>query len=73
MAAAPQFCPWCGTPIAYRPHDREPRYEALARERGAESAALPERVRELLAGEAFVGVCESCRRVSHVVGHRAGP
>jgi hypothetical protein len=70
----PQFCPWCGTPIGYEPHEHEPRYEALAeqaRARGAEPPPLPERVREMLAGESFVGVCPGCRTISHVVGHKA--
>ena len=70
----PQFCPWCGTLIGYDEHEHEPRFEALAeqaRARGEELPQLPERVREVLAGESFVGVCPGCRRISHVVGHRA--
>ena len=70
MAAPPQFCPWCGSPIAFEEHEHEPRIEALAREHGRDPAELPERVRVLLAGHSFVGVCEGCRTVSHVVGHR---
>ena len=69
----PQFCPWCGTPIGYEPHEHEPRYAALAEQacaRGEQLPPLPERVRALLAGESFVGVCPGCRTVSHVVGHR---
>ncbi len=69
----PQFCPWCGTPIGYEPHEHEPRYAALAeqaRARGEQLPPLPERVRALLAGESFVGVCPGCRTASHVVGHR---
>lgn len=72
----PEFCPWCGTPIGYEPHEHEPRHEALAeqaRARGSEPPPLPERVRDLLAGESFVGVCPGCRTISHVVGHRAQP
>jgi hypothetical protein len=72
--AAPQFCPWCGSPIGYEEHEHEPRYELLAAEaraRGQEPPALPERVRSILAGESFVGACPGCRTVSHVVGHRA--
>jgi hypothetical protein len=72
--AAPQFCPWCGTPIGYEVHEHEPRFELLAehaRERGAEPPPLPERVRELLSGESYVGVCPGCRTISHVVGHRS--
>jgi hypothetical protein len=70
----PQFCPWCGSPIGFERHEHEPRYEALAeqaRARGAEPPPLPERVADLLAGDSFVGVCASCRTISHVVGHRA--
>jgi hypothetical protein len=68
MEAPPQFCPWCGTPIGYRQHEHEPRIDVLAREAGA---APPERVRDALAGESYVGACEGCRTISHVVGHRA--
>jgi hypothetical protein len=74
--ARPQFCPWCGTPIGYEEHDHEPRYRVLAeqaRRRGDEPPPLPERVRDVLAGDSFVGVCPGCRRVSHVVGHSATP
>lgn len=71
---APQFCPWCGTPIGFEEHDHEPRHSSLAAEaaaRGQELPELPERVRELLAGESYAGVCPGCRTISHVVGHRA--
>ena len=70
----PQFCPWCGTPIAFEEHEHEPRFELAAeqaRARGGDPPPLPPRVRELLAGESFVGVCAGCRTISHVVGHRA--
>jgi hypothetical protein len=73
--AAPQFCPWCGSPIGYEEHQHEPRYESLAeqaRARGSDPPPLPERVREALAGESYAGVCPGCRMISHVVGHRAG-
>ena len=76
MSAAPerpQFCPWCGTPIAYDEHEHEPRHEALAdkaRARGHEPPPLPERVREALEGESYAGACPGCRMISHVVGHR---
>jgi hypothetical protein len=66
----PQFCPWCGSPIGFEAHEHEPRYAGLAKREGIEPQALPERVRDLLAGEAFVGVCPGCRTISHVVGHR---
>jgi hypothetical protein len=72
----PQFCPWCGTPLAYEEHEHEPRHATLAAEaraRGAEVPALPERVRGLLAGSSFVAACPGCRTVSHVVAHRAQP
>lgn len=71
---APQFCPFCGSPIGYEAHGHEPRFALLAeqaRARGDEPPPLPERVREVLAGESFVGACPGCRTVSHVVGHRA--
>jgi hypothetical protein len=70
----PQFCPWCGSPIAYEEHEHEPRHEHLAeraRAAGRTPPQLPERVRQLLAGESYVGACAGCRMVSHVVGHRA--
>ena len=74
MAAAPQFCPWCGTPIGYEAHEHEPRYETLAeqaRAEGREPPPLPKRVEEMLAGESFAGICPGCRRINHVVSHRA--
>ncbi|MGI8864542.1 MAG: hypothetical protein ACR2JH_09130 [Solirubrobacteraceae bacterium] len=71
---APQFCPWCGTPIAFEAHAHEPRFESLAaqlRARGGEPPQLPERVRDLLSGDSFVGACPGCRIVSHVVSHHS--
>jgi hypothetical protein len=71
--AAPRFCPWCGARIAYREHEHEPRYATLVEQaltRGAEPPPLPERVREMLSGESYVGACSGCRTMSHVVGHR---
>ena len=70
---SPQFCPWCGSPLGFEPHEHEPRYAALeaqARGRGEDPPPLPERVRDLLAGESFVAACPACRTLSHVVGHR---
>lgn len=72
--APPQFCPWCGTPVGFEPHDHEPRFELLserARAEGRELPPLPERVGELLSGESYVAACPGCRTISHVVGHRA--
>jgi hypothetical protein len=69
----PQFCPWCGSPAGYEPHDRAPRYAELAERRGVDPALLPKRVRGILAGAAYVTACRGCRSVSHVVGHRAQP
>ena len=69
----PQFCPWCGTPTPFEAHEHEPRYTELAERKGVDASALPERVRELLAGESFVTACQGCRTISHVVGHRARP
>ena len=71
MNEPPQFCPWCGTPIGYEAHEHAPRYTELAARAGADVEALPERVRELLAGSSYVGACAGCRTISHVVGHRA--
>ena len=73
-ASRPQFCPWCGTPIAFDEHEHEPRYRSLAeqaRARGQEPPPLPGRVQEMLAGDSYVGACLGCRTISHVVGHRA--
>jgi hypothetical protein len=73
-SAAPQFCPWCGTPIGFEDHEHQPRYEALtdqARAEGKRPPPLPARIEELLAGESYIGACPGCRTVSHVVGHRA--
>jgi hypothetical protein len=66
----PQFCPWCGSPTAFEPHEHEPRYAELAERSGADTSMLPERVRNLLAGNSFVAACGGCRTISHVVGHR---
>jgi hypothetical protein len=73
MGEHPQFCPWCGSPIAFEAHEHEPRFRIVAeqaRARGAEPPPLPKRVRELLSGESYVGACPGCRTISHVVGHR---
>jgi hypothetical protein len=70
---APRFCPWCGAAIRFEEHEHEPRYAALAahaRARGKEPPPLPKRVQDVLAGDAYVGVCPDCRTISHVVGHR---
>ena len=72
--AQPQFCPWCGSPIPYEEHEHEPRYASLEREaraQGREVPPLPERVRDVLAGDSYLGACPGCRTVSHVVGHSA--
>ena len=71
---APQFCPWCGSPIVWEPRQHEPRFEVLAeqaRARGAEPPPLPERLGELLSSDSYVAACQGCRTISHVVGHRA--
>jgi hypothetical protein len=70
----PQFCPWCGTPIAYEEHEHEPRYAALAAEARAEGRnppPLPPRIAEALSGESFTGACPGCRRINQVVSHQA--
>ena len=71
MREPPQFCPWCGSPVGYEAHEHEPRYVALAERADVDPSALPERVRDLLAGAAYVAACPRCRTISHVVGHRA--
>ncbi|MDQ4081287.1 MAG: hypothetical protein M3123_00110 [Actinomycetota bacterium] len=73
MELQPQFCPWCGSPLGYERHGHEPRFALLAdqaRARGADPPPLPPRVRDLLAGDSYVGVCPGCQTISHVVGHR---
>jgi hypothetical protein len=64
----PQFCPWCGSPIGYDEHEHEPRIDLLAKQA---RASPPQRVREVLAGDSYIGACAGCRTISHVVGHRA--
>ena len=71
MRERPQFCPWCGTPIGWKRHEHEPRYALLAAQRGVDESLLPQRVRELLAGDSYVAACAGCRTISHVVGHQA--
>jgi hypothetical protein len=79
MSAAPerpQFCPWCGSPVAWEEHGHEPRYAMLAeqaRAHGEEPPPLPERVQQMLSGDSFVTACPGCRTISHVVGHRTPP
>ena len=71
----PQFCAWCGSPLAYEEHHHEPRMETLAeqaRASGESPPQLPERVEDLLRGQSFVGACPGCRVLSHVISHRAG-
>lgn len=73
MAEAPQFCPWCGSPIGYEGHEHEPRYETLAAEaraEGREPPELPERIRGMLSGSSYAGACPGCRRINHVISHR---
>ncbi|MBA3327249.1 MAG: hypothetical protein H0T43_02990 [Solirubrobacterales bacterium] len=77
MASAPpqpQFCAWCGSPLAYERHEHEPRFATLAdqaRAGGEEPPPLPERVEELLRGDCYVGACPGCRILSHVISHHA--
>jgi hypothetical protein len=59
--------------MAFSAHEHEPRVEqllAVARAEGKQ-AELPPRIADLLAGESYVGACQGCRTVSHVIGHRA--
>ena len=76
MELQPQFCPWCGSPLGYERHGHELRFALLAdqaRARGADPPPLPPRVRNLLTGDSYVGVCPGCQTISHVVGHRPPP
>jgi hypothetical protein len=69
----PQFCPWCGSPTAFSEHEHEPRLEQLLAEARAagKQPVLPARIADLLAGESYVGACQGCRTITHVIGHRA--
>lgn len=70
----PQFCAWCGSPLAYEPHHHEPRVATLAdraRSAGKDPPPLPENVEELMSGDSYVGACPGCRVLSHVISHHA--
>ena len=70
----PQFCAWCGSPLAYEPHHHEPRVATLAeqaRSEGKDPPPLPETVEELMSGDSYVGACPGCRVLSHVISHHA--
>jgi hypothetical protein len=69
----PQFCPWCGSPTAFAAHEHEPRLEHLLAEARAagKQPVLPPRIADLLAGDSYVGACQGCRTITHVIGHRA--
>jgi hypothetical protein len=69
----PQFCPWCGSPTAFFEHEHEPRLERLLAEVRAagKRPTVPPRIGHLLAGESYVGACQGCRTITHVIGHRA--
>lgn len=72
--ATPQFCAWCGSPLAYEKHHHEPRFATLAdhaRASGEDPPPLPGRVEELLRGDSYVGACPGCRILSHVISHHA--
>ncbi len=64
----PQFCPWCGTPAPYTTEEHTPLWQRLADESGR---AAPESTEEALHTDAFVTGCPGCKRLSHVIGHRA--
>ena len=66
----PRFCPWCGTASTYRREDHVPRWQRLAQETEQEP---PDVVEDVLDTDAYATGCESCRRVSHVIGHQARP
>lgn len=71
----PKFCAWCGAPLTYEAHHHEARFETLAEQKSAQGEQpppLPERIEELMRGDSYVGVCEGCRVLSHVISHHAG-
>jgi hypothetical protein len=59
--------------MPFSAHEHEPRVEQLLAQARAEGKEpeLPPRIADLLAGESYVGACEGCRSVTHVIGHRA--
>ncbi len=70
----PQFCPWCGSPMGFSEHAHEPRFELLLTQAQAQGPepSIPPRIEALMTGESYVGACQGCRIVSHVISHRAG-
>lgn len=70
----PQFCAWCGSPLAYEQHHHEARFETLAgqaRAKGEQPPPLPRRVEELMRGDSYIAACPGCRVLSHVISHHA--
>ncbi|MFP5361222.1 MAG: hypothetical protein ACLGI5_00665 [Thermoleophilia bacterium] len=70
----PQFCAWCGSPLAYEAHHHEPRFATLrdqARAEGEQPPPLPERVEDLMRGDSYIAACPGCRLLSHVISHHA--
>ena len=74
--STPQFCAWCGSPLAYEEHHHEAKFETLAKEardKGEQPPPLPDNVEELMRGDSYVGACPGCRVLSHVISHHARP
>jgi hypothetical protein len=65
---SPQFCPWCGSPSAYRREGHTPAWKVLAEIEGVEPPAF---LKEALPTAAFVTGCPGCRHLTHVIGHAA--
>jgi hypothetical protein len=59
--------------MAFSEHDHESRLEQLVAGAKAEGKRpeIPPRIADLLTGESYVGACQGCRTVTHVIGHRA--
>jgi len=59
--------------MAFSEHEHQSRFEQLLGEVRSEGKhpSVPPRIADLLTGESFIGACQGCRIVAHVIGHRA--
>jgi hypothetical protein len=58
--------------MGFSEHEHEPRFEQLLSEVDASKRPpIPPQIAQLLAGESYVGACQGCRTVTHVIGHHA--
>jgi hypothetical protein len=58
--------------MGFSEHPHESRFSQLiteARAKGQEPA-IPSEIEDLMSGDSFVGGCQGCRVVSHVISHR---